>query len=75
MSTYSVSPALADIRVPATVLVGGLDLDAIRDAARRVADEIVGSRLVQWADVDHLPSMERPDDFLARQRGHLTLTL
>ncbi len=31
---------LAEIRVPTLVLVGGLDLDAIRDAARRVADGI-----------------------------------
>ena len=54
----------AEIRVPTLVLVGGLDLDAILDAARRVADGIPGARRTDWPDAAHLPSMERPDDFL-----------
>ena len=56
---------LAEIRVPTLVLVGSLDLEAIQEAARRVADGIAGARLVNWLDTAHLPSMERPDDFLA----------
>lgn len=56
---------LAEIRVPALVLLGALDLLAIQDAARRVTDGIAGARLVEWPDVAHLPSMERPGDFLA----------
>jgi pimeloyl-ACP methyl ester carboxylesterase len=56
---------LADIRVPTLVLLGGLDLVAIHDAARRVAGGIPGARRVDWPDTAHLPSMERPDDFLA----------
>jgi len=31
---------LADIRVPTLALLGGLDLDAIHDAARRISDGI-----------------------------------
>ena len=55
---------LTDLQVPTVVLVGGLDLDAILDTARRVTDQIPGARRVDWPDVAHLPSMERPDDFL-----------
>ena len=51
---------LAEIRVPTLVLVGGLDLDAIHDAARMVTEGIAGARRVDWPDVAHLPSMERP---------------
>ena len=63
---------LADIRVPTLALLGGLDLDAIHDAVRRVADGIPDVRRVDWPDTAHLPSMERPDDFLALLRDWLT---
>ncbi|MDQ6686155.1 MAG: alpha/beta hydrolase [Actinomycetota bacterium] len=59
---------LAEIRVPSLVLVGGLDLQAIHQAARRVTDGIAGARRVDWPDTAHLPSMERPVDFLALLR-------
>lgn len=68
---------LTEVRVPTTVLVGGLDVDAIGDAGRRVvhgtpgAAAVPGARLVEWADVAHLPSMERPDDFVALVGQHL----
>jgi pimeloyl-ACP methyl ester carboxylesterase len=55
---------LSEIRIPTQVLVGALDLDAIKDTARRVADAIPGAQLIEWSDVAHLPSMERPDEFL-----------
>jgi len=63
---------LADIRVPTLALLGALDLDAIHDAARRVADGIPDARRVDWPDTAHLPSMERPDDFLALLQDWLT---
>lgn len=56
---------LAEIDAPTMVLVGSLDLDAIQDTARRVAEGVPGSRRVDWTDTAHLPSMERPEDFLA----------
>jgi len=56
---------LEDIRVPTLALLGGLDLDAIHDAARRIAGGIPDARRVDWPDTAHLPSMERPVDFLA----------
>lgn len=56
---------LGEVAVPTLVLVGGLDLDAILDTATRVAEGIPGARLVDWPDTAHLPSMERPRDFLA----------
>jgi pimeloyl-ACP methyl ester carboxylesterase len=39
---------LAEIRVPTLVLVGSLDLEAVHEAARRVADGIAGARLVKY---------------------------
>jgi 3-oxoadipate enol-lactonase len=62
---------LAEIRVPTLQLVGALDLEAVHEAARRVADGIAGSRRVDWPDVAHLPTMERPDDFFALLRTWL----
>jgi 3-oxoadipate enol-lactonase len=55
---------LDEILAPTLVLVGGLDLDAIEVAARRVVEGIPNARRVDWPDTAHLPSMERPDDFL-----------
>jgi 3-oxoadipate enol-lactonase len=63
---------LGEVQVPTLVLQGALDLDAIVDAARRVTEEIPRSHRVDWPDTAHLPSMERPDDFLALLRGWLT---
>ena len=62
---------LAEIRVPTLVLMGALDLDAIHRAARKVTNGIAGARLVHWPDTAHLPSMERPNDFLALLRDWL----
>jgi 3-oxoadipate enol-lactonase len=55
---------LYEIAVPVLVLVGGLDLDAVQAAADRVVAETAGARRVDWPDVGHLPSLERPADFL-----------
>jgi 3-oxoadipate enol-lactonase len=62
---------LGEIQAPTLVLVGGLDLDAIRDAAQRVTEGIPGARRVDWPDTAHLPSMERPDDFFELLRTWL----
>ena len=62
---------LSEVRVPTLVLLGALDLQAIQVAARRVTDEVAGARRVDWPDVAHLPSMERPDAFVALLREWL----
>jgi len=63
---------LAEVRAPTLILLGALDLDAIHDAARRVTEGIPDARRVDWPDTAHLPSMERPGDFLALLRDWLT---
>lgn len=63
---------LADIRAPTLILLGELDLDTVHDAARRLAEGVPDARLVRWPDTAHLPSMERPDEFLALLRDWLT---
>jgi 3-oxoadipate enol-lactonase len=54
---------LSEIKVPVLVLVGGLDLDVVHDAAGRVVAGIPGARRVDWPDVAHLPSLENPAAF------------
>lgn len=56
---------LEEVDVRTLVLVGGLDIDAIRDTAALVVGSVRGARRVDWPDTAHLPSMERPADFLA----------
>jgi len=65
---------LGEVNVPALVLVGALDLDAILDTAARVTAGLPRARLVEWPDVAHLPSLERPDDFLTLLRQWLAET-
>ncbi|MFB9833344.1 alpha/beta fold hydrolase [Actinoallomurus acaciae] len=55
---------LPDLTTPVLVLVGGHDLDTIQDSAERICRALPGVRRVDWPDVAHLPSMERPGDFL-----------
>lgn len=62
---------LAEIRVPTLILVGGLDLQAIQDAAQRVTEGVTGARRIDWPGTAHLPSMERPHDFLTLLRDWL----
>jgi pimeloyl-ACP methyl ester carboxylesterase len=54
---------LSEIEVPVLVLVGGLDLDTVHDAAGRVVAGIAGARRVDWPDAGHLPSLEDPAAF------------
>jgi len=62
---------LATIDVPTLVLLGGLDLDAIRLAAERVQHDVPGARLVVWEGAAHLPSLECPERFLQLLEEHL----
>lgn len=56
---------LRGVTAPALVLCGDLDMDTIRQTADLLAAELPDVRRVDWPDVAHLPSMERPDDFVA----------
>jgi 3-oxoadipate enol-lactonase len=55
---------LGEVSDPVLVLVGGLDCDTVHDAAGRVVSRVAGARRVDWPQVGHLPSLERPADFL-----------
>jgi pimeloyl-ACP methyl ester carboxylesterase len=54
---------LAEIRVPALIMVGALDVPFVHRASQRLAREIRGARWFVFADAAHLPSLERPDEF------------
>jgi pimeloyl-ACP methyl ester carboxylesterase len=56
---------LAEIAAPTLVLQGAHDLTAIADAADGVTAGVPGVRRIDWPDVAHLPSLERPDDVAA----------
>jgi pimeloyl-ACP methyl ester carboxylesterase len=60
-----VAERLADVAVRTLVLVGDHDLETTKEAAGRAASGIPDAHLVEWPEVAHLPSMERPDDFMA----------
>lgn len=63
---------LGGVRARTLVLAGALDLDAIAATAKLVTDGVPGARLVEWPDVAHLPSMERPDDFTTLVRDWIS---
>jgi 3-oxoadipate enol-lactonase len=54
---------LGEIAVPVLVVVGGLDLDTVHDAASRVVAGIAGARRVDWPDAGHLPALEKSAAF------------
>lgn len=62
---------LGAIDVPTLLVLGALDLDAIRQAAERVTRDVPGARLVVWEGVAHLPSLERPTELLELLEQHL----
>ncbi|HST47144.1 alpha/beta fold hydrolase [Jatrophihabitans sp.] len=62
---------LGEIGIPTLVLVGAQDIDAIADTAARVSAGVPRARQVEWPDVAHLPSLERPEDFLTLLRQWL----
>lgn len=62
---------VGEIHAPTLVLVGGHDLETTLDAARRLTDGIAGARRVDWPDVAHLPSLERPGRFAELLRDWL----
>ncbi|MEO8083657.1 MAG: hypothetical protein ABI780_07545 [Ardenticatenales bacterium] len=66
-----IAEATPDLRAFFDAERSALAADAIRDTAKRLGDEIPDARRVDWNDVAHLPSMERPDDFLALLRDWL----
>jgi pimeloyl-ACP methyl ester carboxylesterase len=57
------SERLGEIIAPTLVICGGLDIDSIGLAADHLLAGVRDARRVDWPDVAHLPSMERPDDF------------
>jgi 3-oxoadipate enol-lactonase len=56
---------LAEVRAPVLLVVGGLDLDTILDSADRLEHALDDVTRVDWPDVAHLPSLERPERFSA----------
>ena len=59
------SERYADLAAPTLVLSGALDIDAIGQAAAGLVAGVPDAQGVEWPDVAHVPSMERPDDFAA----------
>jgi 3-oxoadipate enol-lactonase len=53
---------LAEVAVPALVVVGRLDQPDFRAISRRLAAEIPGAESAEL-DAAHLPALERPEDF------------
>ena len=54
---------LGEVAVPTLVLVGDADVPDMLQIADRLEAGIPGARKVVWADVAHVPPMERPREF------------
>jgi len=52
---------LARLTTPVTVACGALDVPAVIDEGRAIADRIPGARFAELEDVAHLPSLEAPE--------------
>lgn len=63
---------IGEITAPMLVLHGALDMASVRDAADRLTERAPDVRRVDWPDVAHLPSMERPADFADLALGWLS---
>ncbi|GAA2071900.1 alpha/beta fold hydrolase [Actinomadura alba] len=62
------SPAkerLAEVGVPALVVIGSADVPEIQAASDLLAEGIKGARKVVLPDTGHLPPLERPEEFNA----------
>lgn len=66
---------LGEVQAPTLVLVGGLDVDAVAQAAQRVTSGIVGAQRIDLPETAHLPSMEMPAQFLALLHAWATAPL
>jgi 3-oxoadipate enol-lactonase len=67
---------LNEIRVPALIIAGKLDVPVIVAHAQKLAQAIDGAQLQLMSDAAHLPNMERPalfnawiQEFIARSNG------
>jgi pimeloyl-ACP methyl ester carboxylesterase len=56
---------LGEIRAPALIVVGTLDLPDIQGIAKRLAAEVRGARLEVIDGVGHMINLEIPDRFRA----------
>jgi pimeloyl-ACP methyl ester carboxylesterase len=64
---------LGELKLPVLVLVGGVDLDVVHDAAGRVVAGVAGARRIDWPDAGHLPSLEDPAAFTGLLRDWITV--
>lgn len=75
----SAAGRLAELRIPVLVVVGMADWPPVVEVAERIGREIASARVVRWAGVAHLPSLERPTElerlvreFLVETRANAT---
>ncbi|HEV8490139.1 MAG TPA: alpha/beta hydrolase [Candidatus Limnocylindrales bacterium] len=59
----SAADRLDELRIPVLVVVGMADWPPILEVAERIGREVPAARVVRWAGVAHLPSLERPTEF------------
>ncbi|HEX7102485.1 MAG TPA: alpha/beta fold hydrolase [Nitrolancea sp.] len=61
--SHDARAALPQITAPTLVIHGTVDPTIPLSAGRRIADAISGARLAEFADVGHLPHLERTQEF------------
>jgi pimeloyl-ACP methyl ester carboxylesterase len=55
---------LGEIRVPTLIVVGDLDVDHVGRVARRLSETIPGARLEVMRGTAHVPTLEKPTEWL-----------
>ena len=68
------TPLLDEIRVPTLVIVGEKDELTTVDDAKRMANKIVGSKLVIVPNAGHISTLEQPEKVTSAIRTHLRET-
>jgi len=64
---------LGELDVPALVIVGAQDVSVVRRQFEHLADTLPGAETEVFSDCAHLPSVERPAEFVGRLREWLGL--
>jgi pimeloyl-ACP methyl ester carboxylesterase len=62
---------LKEVRVPTLIVVGDLDVKHVMTVARRLKEEIPGARLEIVEGTAHVPTLEKPAEWMRLLRGFL----
>jgi 3-oxoadipate enol-lactonase len=75
MLVPDIGSRLAEVAAPTLVVTGDLDVPDFLEIGRRLEVSIPGAQAASIAGAAHLPSMERPDEFMGLLGGFLAASI